>query len=116
MSRDVAAVGLLPAISLLVGAALGLNGGLSAGTYASALPLTSLAALLCWCCRAPRSALVMVLAGFLAGGAALAAEARVRALHSSLRQTLDREFGGFLIDSIGPASRHDPTPSRAFLV
>src|SRR4029453_6512722 len=91
-------------------------GALGAGTYASALPLTSLAALLCWCYRAPRSALVMVLAGFLAGGAVLAAEARVRALHSSLRQTLDRAFGGFLIDSIGPAGRHDPTLSRGLLI
>ena len=38
--------------------------------------------------------LVAVVAGFLAGGAALA-YARERALHSSVRHILNREFGGF---------------------
>lgn len=54
--------------------------------------------------------------GFAAGGAVLSADAREHALHSTLRQRLDREFGGFLIESIGPAGRHDPVPSRAVLV
>ena len=59
---------------------------------------------------------MIVLAGFLAGGAALAVSARGRALNSPARQILDREFGGFLIESIGPAGRHDPLPSRVVLV
>jgi competence protein ComEC len=60
--------------------------------------------------------LAAVLAGFLAGGAALAVNARERALHSSVRQILNGEFGGFLIESIGPPGRHDPLPSRVVLV
>ncbi len=57
-----------------------------------------------------------VVTGFLVGGAALSVNAREGALHSSIRQVLDREFGGFQIDSIGPAGRHDPLPSRVVLV
>ncbi len=49
-------------------------------------------------------------------GAALASDAREHALDSSIRQILNREFGGFLIESIGPAGRHDPLRSRAVLV
>lgn len=59
---------------------------------------------------------MIVLAGFLAGGAALAVSARDRALNSPARQILDREFGGFSIESIGPAGRHDPLLSRVVLV
>ena len=29
---------------------------------------------------------------------------------------LDQEFGGFLIETLGPAGRHDPVPTRALLV
>jgi competence protein ComEC len=112
----VAAIGLLPALSLLVGATLGLKTSLNAWTYASALLLTCIGAFACWWCRSPRGTLVAVLAGFLAGGAALAVNARERALHSSVRQILNGEFGGFLIESIGPAGRHDPLPSRVVLV
>jgi competence protein ComEC len=59
---------------------------------------------------------VAVLAGFLAAGAALSVNARERALHSSIRHVLDREFGGFLLESIGPGGRHDPLPSRVVLI
>ena len=111
-----AAIGFLPALGLLIGATLGLNTSLGAWPCACALPLTCLGAFVCWCCRAPRGTLVIVLAGFLAGGAALAVSARGRALNSPARQILDREFGGFLIESIGPAGRHDPLPSRVVLV
>ena len=111
-----AAIGFLPALGLLIGATLGLNTALCAWPCAFALPLTCLGAFVCWCCRAPRGTLVIVLAGFLAGGAALAVSARDRALNSPARQILDREFGGFSIESIGPAGRHDPLLSRVVLV
>jgi competence protein ComEC len=54
--------------------------------------------------------------GFLLGGAALTVNQREHALHPSLRQVLDKEFGGFLIESRGPAGRHDPVRTRAVLV
>ena len=116
IEQGVAAIGLFPALSLLVGATLGLNTSLNPWAFASALPLICLGAVACWCCRSPRGTLVAVVAGFLAGGAALAVTARERALHSSVRHILNREFGGFLIESIGPAGRHDPQQSRALLV
>jgi len=116
IEQGVAAIGLLPALSLLIGATLGLITSVTAWTYAAALPLTCLGALAGWRRRSPRTTLVAVVTGFLAGGAALSVNAREGALHSSIRQVLDREFGGFQIDSIGPAGRHDPLPSRVVLV
>ena len=50
------------------------------------------------------------------GGVALAVDARELALHSSIRRLLNERCDGFLIDSIGPACRHDPLLSRAVLV
>ncbi len=111
-----AAIGLLPALSLLIGATLGLITSVSAWTYAAALPLTCLGALAGWRRRSPRTTLVAAVAGFLLGGAALSVNAREGALHSSIREVLDREFGDFEIESIGPAGRHDPLPSRIVLV
>ena len=54
--------------------------------------------------------------GFLMGGVALTVDARELALHSSIRRLLNEQCDGFLIDSIGPACRHDPLLSRAVLV
>jgi len=112
----VAAIGLLPALGLLIGATLGLITNVSAWTYAAALPLTCLGALAGWWRRSPRVTLVVMVAGFLAGGVALSVNAREGALHPSIRYILEREFGGFEIESIGPAGRHDPLPSRIVLV
>ena len=111
-----AAIGLLPASGLLLGATLGLITRVNAWTCAAALLVTCLVALASWWCRFPRTTLVAVLAGFLAGGAALSVNERERALHPSIRHILDREFGGFEVESIGPAGRHDPLPSRIVLV
>jgi competence protein ComEC len=116
IEQGVAAIGLLPALSVLIGATLGLITSFTAWTYAAALPLTCAGALAGWWRRSPRVTLVAVVAGFLAGGAALSVNARERALHSSIRHILDREFGGFEIETIGPAGRHDPLPSRIVLV
>ena len=111
-----AAIGLLPALSLLAGSALGLNTNLDAWIYASALPLASVVGIVCWRRRFTKGALLAALAGFIAAGAALAVHARDNALRPSLRLLLNREFGGFLIESIGPAGRHDPLQSRVVLV
>jgi competence protein ComEC len=109
-------VGLIPALALLLGAWLGLTTGLDAWTCAWLLPPLCVcsAALLGY--RAPRLAVISLVLGFAAGGAALAADAREHALHSSLRDFLNREFGGFLIESAGPGGSHDPVPTRAVLL
>ena len=73
-------------------------------------------AVVAWWWRTPLALLSTLAVGFLASGAALAADARECALHSSVRQILDQEFGGFLIESIGPAGQHDPMPIAVTLV
>jgi competence protein ComEC len=112
----VAAVGILAALSLLIGAAIGLIAGLDGWAYAALLLPTCACALAFWRRQAQVAILSSLTLGFMAGGAALAADARERALHPSIRYLLDREFGGFLIESIGPAGRHDPLPTRLTLV
>jgi len=111
-----AAAGLLPALSVVAGAVLGLTMGFGPGAVSWALPPICGLAFVFW--RRGWSMLVMVslAAGLLAGGAALAADARERALRSTARTVLDREFGGFIIESLGPEGDHDPLPSRAVLV
>jgi competence protein ComEC len=111
----VAAIGVLPALSLLLGATVGLNTSIDARTCAWCLPLTCAGALALWHRRSAIALLPLVL-GFLAGGIVLAAEARERALHATVRQVLDHEFGGAQIASIGPIGRHDPLPSRFLLI
>ena len=111
-----AAVGVLPAISLLLGAILGLDAGLAAPTYAWATLLAAASAIGLWWCRVERAVPIALALGFLTAGAALAADAHQRALYTPIRDLLNREFGEFLIESIGPAGRHDPVPSRAILL
>jgi competence protein ComEC len=111
----VSTVGLLPALGLLIGATLGLHNELHAWILAAGMLAGCACAVASWCCHAPKTLLLALVSGFVAGGAALAAEARQRALNSPIRQVLEQEFGGFLIDSIGPAGRHDPVPSRAVI-
>src|SRR5262245_20857806 len=111
-----AASGILPALSLLIGATLGLNTGLGAWIYAALLIATCACALAFWVLRARMALFLDGTLGYLSGGAALAADACERALHSSIRHLLDCEFGGFLIESIGPAGRHDALPTRLLLV
>lgn len=107
---------LIPALALLLGAWLGLTTGLDAWSCACLLPPSCVcSAALLWY-RSPRLAVVALVLGFAAGGAALAADAREHALHSSLRDILSGEFGGFLIESIGPGGSHDPVPTRAVLL
>jgi competence protein ComEC len=78
-------------------------------------PLWALS-VVCWTVRRPRLALPLIAAGMVCGGAALAVGTRDRALATSVRSELDQRFGGFLIETPGPAGRHDPVPSRAILV
>lgn len=110
------AVGALPALSLLIGSAIGLNAQLDPSACAWVLPLSCLWALVCWRRRASAAVLLILALGFMAGGIALAVDARQHALHTSLRQLLDREFGGASIESTGPVGLHGPLLSRVLLV
>jgi competence protein ComEC len=112
----VTSVGLLPALSLLVGSLLGLSTSVEAWLSASILVPSGAGAIAMWLRRSERAALLLLTLGFISAGAALAADARERALHSSVRDVLDREFGGFAIESMGPAGHHEPVLSRLLLL
>jgi competence protein ComEC len=112
----VTSVGLLPALSLLIGSLLGLSTAFDAWLPASILVPSGAGAIVLWLRRSERAAILLVALGFISAGAALAADARERALHSSIRHVLDREFGGFAIESMGPAGRHEPVISRLLLL
>lgn len=68
-----------------------------------------------WLFRRQRLTTALLTVSFLGAGAWLAIDARDRALHTPLRALLSSEFGGFAIDTLGPAARHDPLPIRARL-
>lgn len=68
-----------------------------------------------WWCERHRLTVALLTVSFVGSGAALAIDARDRALDTPLRALLEREFGGFAIDTLGPGVRHDPLPIRARL-
>jgi len=110
------AVASVPALGLLIGASLALNIPLDASVCAWLMLAACAYAPVLWRRRAVVAASAVIAFGFLMGGAALAVNDSEHALHPSMRQVLDQEFGGFLIESLGPAGRHDPVPTRAVLV
>jgi competence protein ComEC len=112
----VAAVASVPAIGLLVGASLALNVSFDPQACAWLMLAACASALVLWHLRASVAVSCAIALGFALGGAVLTIDASERARHAPLRKVLDEEFGGFLIDSIGPAGRHDPVPARALLV
>ena len=109
-------VAVLPALALVTGAAVGVESSVTAHVPLLVGPSALLVAVVGWACRAPRTTLVALFAGFFATSVAIAADARDRALHSSLRAALDAAFGGFSIDSIGPEGPHDPLLLRTVLL
>ena len=111
-----AAIGLVPALSLLIGAFVGLHAGLAALAFACAMAGAVLCTIGLWLCRVEKAVVPVLALGFLSAGAALAADAQQRALYTPVRALLNREFGDFEIDSLGPGGRHDPVLSRAVLV
>ena len=111
-----AAAACIPALGLLIGASLALNVPLSARTCAWLMLPACVGAVVFWHRRSTIGATSVIACGFLIGGEALTVDASDRALHPSIRQVLNQEFGGFLIESLGPAGRHDPVPTRAALV
>jgi len=104
--------GLYPALALLAGAVIGCRTTVQPWPARLVLGVACVIAIVAW--RHGRSLCVVgaLVAGMTAAGVSLAADARDRALHTSARTRLDRSFGGFLIESLGPAGRHDPVPTR----
>jgi competence protein ComEC len=108
-------VGLIPALSLLAGAAAGSFSGLVPGPFAIVLPLSCGVSVVSWLRRMPSLAVASLAAGFGLAGAALASDARQEALSPGLRSVLDAHVGEFDIRTLGPERDHDPIPTRAVL-
>lgn len=109
-------IGLLPALALLAGAAYGALAPVSwSGLPWTLVPLV-FAGWMAWWHAWPRLTVAVLASGFLCAGVVLAADARASALHTSLRDALEREFGGFLLDSLELGGRHDPVLTRATLI
>jgi competence protein ComEC len=109
-------IGLLPALTLIAGAVSTLAFDLH-HDHATLLPLASCGfAVFARIRRWERLAVAALAFGYLCAGVALGASARERALRTSLRASLERECGGFLIDALGPGGEHAPVPTRAVIL
>jgi hypothetical protein len=63
-----------------------------------------------------RATVACLTLGFWVSSVVLMSSALDRARHPSLRQFLEREFGGFEISTLGPEAVHDPILARAVLI
>jgi competence protein ComEC len=101
-------VAALPALALLVGSACGAAVDLIGWPVLWILPLAVAGPAVAYVCECRAAFVAFTVAAFWWGGCALGSHARHQALDTSLRAALDREFGGFAIDTLGPGGRHDP--------
>ncbi len=113
-------VGLLPGLALVAGAVSGLFWQdlfwPGAWLLKPALILLTIAGWIAWWCGRRLAVVVILAAAFFSAGAILAADATERALHTPLRAALDRQFGGFEIETTGRPPRLDPIAVRAVLL
>ena len=110
-------VGLFPAIALIAGATTSL--ALATGPHGwlwlvlSACPCAAASA---WLGHARRVTTIALALGFWSAGALMTADAQQRALQTSLRSTLDREFGGFVVGAARQEGAHPPLDAQAMLI
>jgi competence protein ComEC len=110
-------VGLFPAIALIAGTVTALVFDDLKPHWALWIALGSAGvAVPAWWVHARRTTIASIAVGFWAAAALLTADAREQALHTPLRAALDREIGGFAIDTLGPEHAHPPLSVRAVLI
>jgi len=109
-------VAVVPAVSIIGGAlAAPLFEG-AAAWLVWVLPFLLIASAIAWRIDASRATVACVALGFWVSSVVLTTSALEGALHPSLRQLLDGEFGGFEISTLGPEGDHDPILARAVLI
>jgi len=115
--RDVMpVVGILPAFSIIGGALCAPILGTTAGWLLWLLPALLIASVIAWHYSVSRVTVACLTLGFWVSSVVLTSSALDRARHPSLRQFLEREFGGFDISTLGPEAVHDPILARAVLI
>jgi len=103
---------LVPLLTLVAAAAVGISCPVPWRVTLWLLPPLVVVAAVAWYRRADVVAVASVVAGFGLAGAALGAFATERAVETTLRALLDRQFGGFLLETQGPQGPHDPIRTR----
>ena len=106
---------LLPAIALIAGTAGGISFLFPWRFALCALPLLATAATVAWRCRSQRLSIALIASAFGCAGAVLGAQSREAAVDTPLRTLLDRDIGGFHLETLGPPGTHDPIPTRLIL-
>ena len=110
-------IGLFPAIALIAGATTSLALAIEPHWWLwLVLFACPCAAALAWLGHARRVTTIALALGFWAVGALMTADAQQRALQTSLRSALDREFGGFLVGAAAQEGAHPPLDARAVLI
>jgi competence protein ComEC len=109
------AVGLVPALSIIAGAACAAYAP-RPGLFVWLPPVFLAASIVAWCRRSTRLTVACLVAGFWTCAVILTGQTAGQALHPSLRAVLDREIGGFDISTLGPEGEHDPILTRAVLL
>ena len=128
-AAGVVAVGVVPALALVAGAACALVTDRVAAASWVLAGLTAMAWLSWYVGRVPprvRSSrcgpggtaltIATIATGFFCASATLGVHARKMALATPLRTALDHAFGGFDLRTMGPGARHDPIRVRATLL
>ncbi|HEY6361558.1 MAG TPA: DNA internalization-related competence protein ComEC/Rec2 [Vicinamibacterales bacterium] len=105
-------IGLAPALALVAGAACGVVAPIPAHPILWGIPLVAGAGGVLWWMGCERASFVAITIAFAVCGATVAADARDKALHSSIRMLLDRALPGFSIDTPWPPGFHDPIAIR----
>jgi competence protein ComEC len=108
-------VAVVPAVSIIGGVLSAPLFGVAAAWLVWLLLPLSIASAIAWRYDASRATVACVALGFWVSSVVLTTSALERALHPSLRQLLDGEFGGFEISTLGPEGDHDPILARAVL-
>ena len=108
-------IAVLPGLALLAGAACGSALDVPATAALWILPLAIAGAVVAYLADCRPAFVAFAAAAFWWGACALAADGKQKALDTPLRLALDREFGGFAIDTPGPGGRHDPIRVRGVL-
>jgi competence protein ComEC len=114
--EGVPAVALLPALSIIGGVLGAPMLGAHAVLAVWILPVLLVSSAIAWHRNATLPAVALLIAGFSVSGIVLTTTATDRALHTSLRELLDREVGGFDISTLGPEGSHDPILTRGVLI
>jgi competence protein ComEC len=105
-----------PAVALVAGALCGIVASPPPPSLRWLMVMACALAVAGWWRRQPALTLVAVAGGCLSAGVLLAADARQQVIDTTLRRVLHHEFGGFLLEGLGPAGDHDPILTRGILL